>query len=81
MAGERGAGVSIAGDTPPGAKTDSAGRRTPLAVMLWGTGETHSSTQKYNQRAQKRGGSRETAESCFALGGREKFVYLSLNDR
>lgn len=34
VAGERGAGVSVAGHTPSGANTHSAGRGTPLAVML-----------------------------------------------
>lgn len=34
-AGEGGAGASAAGYTPSGANTHGAGRRTPLAVMLW----------------------------------------------
>lgn len=34
-AGERGAGARAAGNTPSGANTHGAGRRTPLAVVLW----------------------------------------------
>ena len=63
-AGERGAGVSVAGYTPSGANTHGAGRGTPLAVMLMGTRETERQTVTHRNTTsgeKKRGSSRETA--------------------
>lgn len=63
-AGERGAGASAAGYAPSGANTRGAGRRTPLAVVLWvpekqRDRQSHIETQPAGEK--KRGRSRETA--------------------
>lgn len=83
MAGERGAGVSVAGHTPSGANTHSAGRGTPLAVMLWEPERRTVTHRNTNQRrgAKKGKKQRDSGMRKAVLCGREKSVCLSLSDR